>query len=99
MLHSGQLCVNLLTCWVLDEEKAKVVRYRAHIAELIYSLAMIALSCNSPQEAHAIGLNPSWWRFRVFNALKESRERLCRLHTNPSFVAIHLQFLFGQSCI
>ena len=66
------------------------------MAELIDNLAMLALSCKSPQEAHAIGLNATWWRFRVFNAPKEFRERLWRHYTNPSFVAIHIQFLYGQ---
>ena len=66
------------------------------MVELIDNLAMLTLSCKSQQEAHAIGLNPAWWRFRVFNAPKEFRERLWRLYTNPSFVAIHIQFLYGQ---
>jgi hypothetical protein len=66
------------------------------MVELIDNLAMLALSCKSTQEASAIGLHPTWWRFRVFNATKEFRERLWRLYTNPSFVAIHTQFLYGQ---
>ena len=63
---------------------------------LIDNLAMLALSYQSANEATMNGLNSSWWRFRLFNASKESRERLWRLYTNPSIVAPYTQFLYGQ---
>ena len=67
------------------------------MTNLIDNLAMIALSCESVEEAYSIGLDQQWWRFRVVNAPADLRQRLHRIHTDPRIIPIHVQYLLGQA--
>jgi hypothetical protein len=57
---------------------------------------MIAITCESIDEACLVGIEPVWWQSRVVNASYTHRERIHCIITDFRAMPPHLQFVLGQ---
>jgi hypothetical protein len=80
----------------LGKEEDDINRCRAWIFHILERLTMIAITCESTDEACLVGIDPVWWQSRVVNASYTHRERIHRIITDFRAMPPHLQFVLGQ---